>query len=96
MGAGIWVFEPGAAPSEVPQLSPQTIDGLAGKVIGFIDNAKPNFNNLVDDLAEVMVTRYGAAAVIKRRKQSAAIPAPDAVMRELIEQCDVVVTGSGD
>src|SRR5258706_7675843 len=62
VGAGTWVFEPGAPPSDVPQQSPRTIDGLAGKVIGFIDNAKPNFNNLVDDLAELMVTRYGAAA----------------------------------
>ena len=30
----------------------QLLAGLAGKVVGFIDNAKPNFNHLVDDLAD--------------------------------------------
>ena len=96
MGAGIWVFEPGAPPSDVPQQSPRTIDGLAGKVIGFIDNAKPNFNHLVDDLAELLESRYGVRAVVKRRKRSASVPAPEEMLREVASQCDLVITGSGD
>jgi len=69
---------------------------LSGKVVGFIDNAKPNFNHLVDDLAELLVSGYGVARVIKRRKTSASIPAPEEVVRELAQECDLVITGSGD
>jgi hypothetical protein len=65
-------------------------------VIGFVDNAKPNFNHLVDDLAELLINQYGAAGVIKRCKGSPSLPAPDAMMRELYAQCDAVITGSGD
>ncbi len=65
-------------------------------MIGFIDNSKPNFNLLVDDLSELMVGKYGVAGVIKRRKRSASQGAAEAVMKELTEQCDAVITGSGD
>jgi hypothetical protein len=69
---------------------------LAGKVVGFVDNAKPNFDHLVDDLAALLVASYGVARVVKRRKQSASVPAPEEVLAELAEECDVVIAGSGD
>ena len=72
------------------------VDTLAGKVVGFIDNAKPNFNHLVDDLADLLVANYGVKRVIKRRKRSASVPAPEEIMRELTGECDVVIAGSGD
>jgi len=90
------VFDPTAPNHNEPQQLRQTLDGLAGKVIGFIDNAKPNFHYLVDDLGDLLTSNYGVSAVIKRRKRGAAVPAPDAVMKELTEQCDLVITGSGD
>ena len=73
-----------------------TLDSLSGKVVGFIDNAKPNFNHLVDDIADLLVSNYGVKQVIKRRKRSASVPAPDEIVRELADQCDVVIAGSGD
>lgn len=69
---------------------------LAGKVVGFIDNAKPNFNHLVDDVAELLVAGYGVKRVVKRRKPSASIPATVEVLEELAGECDLVITGSGD
>lgn len=89
------VFDP-VAPQNGPDHRRQAVDGLAGKVVGFIDNAKLNFNYLVDDLAELLISKYHVASVVKRRKVSAAIPAPDRVMQEIVDQCDVVITGSGD
>ena len=74
----------------------QTLAGLKGAVVGFIDNAKPNFNYLVDDLAELLESRYGVRAVVKRRKRSASVPAPEEMLREVASQCDLVITGSGD
>ncbi len=90
------VFDPTAPSDSKPRQLRQTLDGLAGKVIGFVDNAKPNFHHLVDDLAELLTSKYGVSTIIKRRKRGAAVPAPDAVMKELAGQCDLVITGSGD
>lgn len=69
---------------------------LSGKVVGFIDNAKPNFDHLVDELAERLIADHGVKRVIKRRKTSASIPAPAEIVRELADECDLVITGSGD
>ena len=74
----------------------QPLDTLKGKVVGFIDNSKPNFNYLADDLAELLVARHGVAEVIRHRKLSASIPAPEAAIADVQRQCDLVITGSGD
>ena len=90
------VYNPTAASQHQATHQRLTLPTLAGKTIGFVDNAKPNFNLLVDDLAELLVARYGAARVIKRAKRGPAMPAPEAYIDELAEQCDLVITGSGD
>lgn len=90
------VYDPVAPCLTAPQASRRALDQLAGKVIGFIDNSKPNFSFLADDLSELLVSKYGVASVVKRRKRSASQGATEAVMNELIEQCDAVITGSGD
>jgi hypothetical protein len=96
MTTGRQVYDPVAPDYSEPQQVRQSLDGLAGKVVGFIDNAKPNFNLLVDDLAELLVGKYGVERVIKRRKRGSGVAVPDAVMQELTDQCDAVITGSGD
>ena len=65
-------------------------------MVGFIDNAKPNFNFLVEDLGAEFTTNHGVKAVIVRRKRGASIPAEEAMIREIAAACDVVITGSGD
>jgi len=98
MTATVMLFDPtaprGGSAQSVALPAKQT--ALAGAVIGFIDNAKPNFHHLVDDLADLLVSRYGAARVVKRRKSSASIPADASVIAELSSECDVVIAGSGD
>ena len=90
------VFDPTAPGGMAPQPLRSTLDGLAGKVVGFIDNAKPNFNHLADDLTELLVGKYGASRIVKHRKRGASIPAPEAMVRAIADECDVVITGSGD
>jgi hypothetical protein len=72
------------------------VASLNGKVVGFIDNTKPNFNHLVDDLADILVANYGVKKVLKRGKRVQSVPAPDEVYAELQAQADIVITGSGD
>lgn len=96
MAANILVFEPTAPYGRKELQMRRKLDGLAGKVVGFIDNAKPNFNHLVDDLAELLVSRYGVKSTVKRNKRSPGIPAPEDIMADVARQCDLVITGSGD
>ena len=96
MTRNISLFDPTARVREDAACVERALSGLGGKVVGFIDNAKPNFNHLVDDLAELFVARYGVSRVLKRQKRSPAVPAPQEYYTELAEQCDLVITGSGD
>jgi len=99
MTASIILYDPTAprakAPAKIETARP-VLESLAGKVVGFIDNAKPNFNHLADDIGELLMKKYGVKQVLKRRKRAASVPAPDDVYREYTEQCDLVITGSGD
>ena len=96
MPRSMLVYEPVAPCLTQPHKSRQSLDKLAGKTIGFIDNSKPNFNHLVEDLSRVLSEKYGVAQVITRRKRSASQGLPEAVMNELVAQTDAIITGSGD
>ena len=96
MTATVILFDPTAPRQESACEEQRTLAGLKGAVVGFIDNAKPNFNLLVDDLAELLVANYGVKTVIKRAKRGASMPAPEAYVAELVKECDLVITGSGD
>jgi hypothetical protein len=93
---GILVYDPTAPVTKLDERAISALDSLAGKVVGFIDNAKPNFNLLVDDLAELLTQRYGVRAVLVRGKRGPSVPAPDPIIEEVATQCDLVITGSGD
>jgi hypothetical protein len=95
MSGGMVVYEPVPAQQGAARHLRKTLDGLAGKVVGFIDNAKPNFNHMVDDLGELLVAKHGVAAVFKHRKPGQ-VPVPESVLKEFAEKCDAVITGSGD
>jgi hypothetical protein len=90
------ILEPTAPAPEQRRARVTGLQSLQGKVVGFIDNSKPNFNHLADDIGELLVTRHGVAAVVKHRKRAASMPASAEVMQDIKEKCDLVITGSGD
>jgi hypothetical protein len=92
----VLLYDPTAPRQPEAREEGRKLETLAGTIVGFIDNAKPNFNHLVDDLAGLLMTKYGVARVVKRRKPSASIPASPEMVNELAAQCDLVITGSGD
>ena len=99
MASTVTLYDPTAPrrePEDAPGTAKAALSALTGKVVGFIDNAKPNFGLLADDLGELLMSKYGVARVVKRRKSSASVPARAEVLAELSEECDLVITGSGD
>lgn len=78
--------QPGAAP----------FGPLAGRVIGIIDNAKPNFATLADALETTLRDDWGVARVVRTRKHSPAVGADPQVLGRLAQECDLVIAGIGD
>lgn len=74
---------------------PQFMD-LRGKVVGLLDNSKPNGDRLGERLAELLQAHYGVAGVITRRKLTAQQGAPEQYLDELASQTDFVISGLGD
>lgn len=96
MATTVKLFDPTAPRQVAEENQTQQPVQLAGAVVGFIDNAKPNFHHLVDDVADLLMNLHGVRDIIIRRKPSASIPAASEVVAELSKACDVVITGSGD
>ncbi len=94
--ATICVFDPTAPERSVAQRQRRVLTSLAGKVVGFIDNSKPNFHYLVDDLCELLTSRCGVKSVVKHSKHVACVPASEETMQDLLARCDLVIAGSGD
>ena len=90
------VYDPVAPCLTQPQETRRTLDTLAGKTVAFLDNAKPNFNLLVEDLSRLLVEKHGVKSIVKHRKRSASEGAQETDLQALVEQADAVIAGSGD
>ncbi|HKY09666.1 MAG TPA: hypothetical protein VJQ55_15560 [Candidatus Binatia bacterium] len=69
---------------------------LRGKVVGLLDNSKPNADKLAERLAELLKEQYGVSRVISRRKLTAQQGAPKEYLDDLAAQADFVLSGLGD
>jgi len=69
---------------------------LAGTRLGIIDDSKKNADVLLEELVELLRTRYEISDVKWHRKPSASRPADPAAIRELVESCDSVIVAVGD
>lgn len=96
MPSNVFVMNPTAPPPGRGPQQRKLLDSLAGKVAGFIDNSKPNFHHLVDELGALLIDRYGVKYIVKHGKHVASIPAPAVMLQDLQDRCDFVMTGLGD
>jgi hypothetical protein len=68
---------------------------LAGLKVGYLDNGKPNSDNVLRELAD-RLGELGALAGPTIRKGNQGRVAEPELVDELVERCDVVITGVGD
>ncbi len=68
---------------------------FAGLVVGCLDNGKPNTDRFLAQLF-THLQQEGIRHVVLVRKPNIGRLAPRAMLDELAERCDVVVTGVGD
>jgi hypothetical protein len=69
---------------------------LKGKTIGLLSNSKLNADAVLSAIGDLLAQRFEVAGVVHRAKPNFSLPAPEATLQELIEQCDVVLAGVGD
>jgi len=83
------IGEAGAALASSPEV-------LAGLRIAVLDNGKPGARLLMETLAEQLAERSGAQLAGVFLKGSAATPCEEALLAELVERAELIVTGTAD
>ncbi len=71
-------------------------ESVLGMVVGFVDNAKPNFDHLAAAIGELLTREHGVARVLTHRKRSASLPVAQDALERMTAECDLVIAGSGD
>ena len=84
--------EPIAAEAIVA-LRPTTLDG---KTVGLLANGKRNSEEILQAVYDVLADSYDFAGAVTRNKGNASRPCPAPIVAEMADQCDVVITASGD
>jgi len=93
--ATIKFLDPRAAvnPTERPLVP--GLDSLEGKVIGIIDNGQSNSTDMFKELGKLLLKRLRVKEVVFKTKPSHMQGAPKPIMEEMLNRCDVVITGLG-
>lgn len=68
---------------------------LAGKVVGLLDNTKEQGDLILATLGEALVSRYGAARVIARRKEHYSKPAQPTLIAAMADEVQVAIAAVG-
>ena len=68
---GLLVLDPTTEPEPMQATIAIRPDTLDSKVVGLLDNAKPNSDRILDMVGELLSKKYHLARVVKVRKPSA-------------------------
>jgi hypothetical protein len=88
-------LDPRASVNPLDRALAPGLDSLEGKVIGIIDNGQANSTTMFHELANLVLERFKPKEVIFRTKPTHMQGAPKAVMEEIVNRCDAVITGLG-
>jgi hypothetical protein len=74
------------------------LNDLNGKVIGFVDNRKPNFDVFLERVETKLCQRFQFAETVHLKKggTGATVPLTPEEMKQLAPKCDAVVYGICD
>ena len=85
------VDAPDVRRSRAPLLT--SLDNLK---IGLFTNGKVNADLLIEETAALFVQHHGCTATKMHSKTNASAPAPAGMLEQLVEDCDFLITASGD
>jgi hypothetical protein len=68
---------------------------LRGKRVGLLINTKQNARPFLEEVGRLLKERYDVT-LTERTKVNFAVPEPEEVIKDLVAEADVIVTGVGD
>lgn len=92
----IQILDP--CPEEIPAEKGRSaaLSGIAGKVIGVLENRKYHADAFLHELQKVLEQEYGAKQVVYATKFSYSAPCADATIDALVAECDAIIHGIAD
>ncbi len=92
------VLDPTATTTVKQEHIAMCLDDLNGKVLGFVDNRKPNFDIFLDTVEAALRQKFQFAEIvhIKKGGTGATVPLTPEEMKQLAPQCDAIVYGICD
>ena len=94
--AMIEVLDPTAKTMTVEREIAPRVNDLNGKVIGLLNNGKPNFDIFLSRVEELLCQKFKFAAIVRAQKGLVGISFPTDQMEKFAAECDVVVNGMCD
>ncbi len=73
----------------------ERLDDLSDKCVGLIDDSKENAKELLDEIVDLLSSRFGVVDIEYHRKPSASKPADPDVIEQMTEKCDYVIVAIG-
>lgn len=92
----IQILDP--CPEEVPEAKDRSVElsGIAGKVIGLLENRKYHADNFLHELQNVLEHDYGVKKVVYATKFSYSAPCATETIEALVQECDAIIHGIAD
>ena len=93
---GLWILDPTSDPELMQVKIAPRPDTLDGRVVGLLDNGKSKAGEILDLTTDLLAKRYNLAGVVRRQKRNAGAGAPEEMLDEIAEECQVAIVGIGD
>ena len=85
-------------PEELPEEKTRSaaLAGIAGKVIGLLENRKYRADAFLQELQKILQHEYGARKVVYATKFSYSAPCAAETIDALVQECDAIIHGIAD
>ena len=92
----IHILDP--CPEEIPEARSRSaeLSGVAGKVIGLLENRKYHADAFLQELQHVLEHEYGVQKVVYATKFSYSAPCAAETIDALVVECDAIIHGIAD
>ena len=92
----IQILDP--CPEEIPEAKGRSaaLVGIAGKVIGLLENRKYRADAFLQELQKILQHEYGARQVVYATKFSYSAPCAAETLDALVQECDAIIHGIAD
>ena len=92
----IFLVVPDAPIEQATQLHANRTLGESGIRLGILDNTKGNADHLLNMIIEGVKKEFKVDSVVMTRKAASSRPAPDAILDQLAQEADLVVSAMAD